>query len=196
MANDKYGEFDNKIIIEDSSGAVEVMIDSDGGNYRLFEYGAWVRVYCIGLWVGNRGAELSIGTKPTSTYAVDCIDASDIGQYVRVIDNLAAMPLPTQITIGELTPLEISRLVKIEPIAFVGGGPVNKFCQRDSLTNRTINTSHMLVDPDGETIELFVNAECEYSDVELPAGEGMIYAIVNYFDGDYSLTITDYRIKF
>lgn len=195
-ANDKFSEFDNKIIIEDSSGAVEIMLEADGGNAKYFKFGTHVRLYAFGLWVSTQRQKLTVGTRPTSEYSVDYIPSKQLFQYLRLMQIPLDPPTAQEREINTLSPRDISRLVTIDSLTFISRDTLKTFCRRDSLTNRSINTSHILSDPQGNRVELFVNAECEYSDNNVPKVECAIQAIVNYFDGNYSLTITNFTLEY
>ncbi len=190
VANDKYGEFYNSIIIEDGSDAVKILVDMEE-NYRSYPFGAMVTINCSGLYLLNHYGALTLGAYPTDDYTLDYISQSKIGQYLKWCETPDQAHEPLQISLGELTTLHSLRYVEIEDLLISGYQGVSTYCQRDSLTGRTVATTHTLSDLDGNLAELSVNRLCEYSDEPLPTQPTTLNGIVGYYQGVYSLTITN-----
>lgn len=194
-ANNEYGEFYNYLIIEDQSAALKIMCEMDD-NYCQYPFGQAVSVNCSGLYLINHYGSIILGAEPTGEYTLDYIAQDRVGQYIKLAEQSATPLEPTPIEIEQLTPLDIYRYVRLEQITLSNNEGVSSFCARDSESGRCVDTTHTITDESGNTIELFVDQWCSYADAELPTELCDIAAIVNYYDGSYSLTITncDYQI--
>ncbi|MFI3281728.1 MAG: DUF5689 domain-containing protein [Rikenellaceae bacterium] len=190
-ANSEYGEFYKTLIIEDESAAVKILCDIDD-DYQLYPYGYRVSVSCSGLYLNNLYGALTLGAEPTGDYTLDYIEQSKLGRYLKEGSEQTGLPRPTTLTIDQLTPLHTYQLVEIEEVTITNSDGVETFCQRDPLTNRTVDTYHIITDKAGNSAELSVDRLCAYADLLLPSGPCTIHAVVSYyFDGEYSLTITN-----
>lgn len=190
VGNDCYGEFYNCLMLDDGTAAIKIICDVDD-NYQLYPFGSSVRLYCSGLYLINHYGPLSIGAEPTGDYTLDYIDSSKIGQYLKGMEDEEQLPDPLITTIPKLTPLQSYRYIELQDITIIDTLDIGKFCARDSLTGRTIDTSHTLIDRNGNTMELYVESECRYGDASLPSEEITIQLIVDYYDGEYLGRITN-----
>lgn len=190
-ANDKYGEFYNTLIVDDGSAAIKIMCEFDNNEIE-YPFGSRIKLYCSGLYLFYQYGSLSIGAEPTGEYTLDYISEKRVGQYLKHSDEATPTEVsPLQLNIAELTPLHSNRYVELSNIMIVDTLGVTTFCARDPDTGRTLNTLHQAVDKHGDTIELFVNRLCSYADASLPKERCKLQVIVDYFDGDYSATITN-----
>lgn len=190
-ANDAYGEFPNSIVIEESSGAIELKCDLDSSS-ELFPIGSYVAVACSGLWMGATGGVLSLGLAPSGDYAVDYMERADIDLRVRRYSDWNYIPVPTSVTIAGLTANHISRFVAIADLEFVvEDGDITTFCSRDEESGFTQYTTHLLRDKYGNEIDLEVHRQVIYADEPLPTELTTLCAIVEYFNGEYRLRITN-----
>ncbi len=192
-ANDKYGEFSSCIIVEDSSAAVKILCDVDS-THALYPMGSHLRIACSGLYLLDAYGALTLGAEPSGEYTLDYIAQSKVGIYIKAVDPSEPPLEPTAVGIEELTPLHIFRYVELNNMSFTQTEESTKYCQRDSLTGRTIDTTHTLTDPYSQSIELRVDSLCEYADTALPTTPCTIRAIVGYFDSQYYLTISNYGV--
>ncbi len=191
-ANDMYGEFYKKIIIEDESGAVEVLCDVDRC-YQLFPFGSLIRINCNGLWIAPTNSKLQLGARPQSEYSIDRIPQNQLFQYIRVVD--AVEPIAHEIVIDELTERYISRYVVVKGLAFMDCETNSKLCCKDPDTGEYIDTWHVLQDSDGNQIRLFVDENIKYKEFLIYPQPYDIYAIVDRFDDELYLTITSFGIE-
>lgn len=193
VANDIRDEFTYTMIIEDSTGAIEVSLDLDNLAYN-FPLGCYVRLVCDDLWLGSRGGTILIGDRPTGDDVVDRIDEDDISTRLYYVEQ-GEIPYPTFVEIGELSSSLVSCYVAIEGVKFLTSYG-STFCARDLESGRSVSTTHILESRDGEQIELFVVSTTDYADDLIPSGYGNIYAIVDFYAGSYSLRVIDRGVDF
>ncbi len=190
-ANNAFGEFPSGIVIEDSSGAIEVLCGIDCVTYG-FVVGATVRVVCSGLYIGSVGGMLSIGGAPHEQTPTTPLSREEVTSHVRICDDEIVERIPALRRIAELQPSDILRYVEIRGVHFVmtdDSSPT--FCSRDEESGMTQHTTHVIEDEQGEQISISVHREVEYADELIPLGTIDIAAIVEYFNGEYSLRIVN-----
>ncbi len=153
VANDIRDEFTYTMILEDSTGGIEVSVDLSNIAYQ-FPLGCWVRLVCDDLWLGSRGGTIVIGDEPTGDSVVDMIDEDDLDSRLYYVEQ-GSIPYPTFVEIGELNTSLVSCFVGIKDLKFLTAEG-STFCERDPDTGRSISTTHILESSDGEQIELFV----------------------------------------
>lgn len=190
-ANDAFGEFPSSIIIEDESGAIEIMsdLDSSASGYTI---GTTVRVSCSGMYLGSTGGMLALGGAPYDQVAVSQLSEEEVLRGVVVTDAVAITPIPKSTSIPYIGQDYILRYVVVSSLSVVSGeGLPTTFCTRNSDTGLTEYTSHTLFDTQGNTITLTVDRNVIYADEPLPTSPRSIYAIVEYFNGEYQLRIVN-----
>ncbi len=187
VANDAYGEFYKRIIIQDDSGAVEILCDSEE-LYKYYPIGARVKLSCCGLYFANFNGLMQLGSAPTDDYTQGYISASKIGQYISLATSDEQLT-PESRSIAQISALDISTLVALDDIEIVS--LYETFCALDIESGELLDTEHKVVDSAGDSITLTVNRNCTYAKSPLPSGKGLIYAIVGYENGYYTLTISD-----
>lgn len=194
-ANDKYGEFSNCLIIEDSSAALKIMCEIDQ-SYQLYPFGSKVKVSCSGLYLINHYGSITLGAEPTGDYTLDYISQSRLGQYVKTTTESSDQLIEANdIEISELTPLYAYSYVELSNVKISNELGIETFCDRNIETGRTVDTSHTITDSAGLVIELYVDQLCSYADAQLPTGSCQIKGIVDYYNGEYSITITNCDYK-
>ena len=113
--NDLYGEYSATIVLCDESGGIEIAVDSRT-TATLFPVSARVTVHCSSLALGNYGGRIILGARPTGSYTVDRIAASDFGRYFLIDKSRPAAVEPVRILIEELSPESIGRLVELRDV--------------------------------------------------------------------------------
>lgn len=186
----KYGEFYNMLIVEDQSAAVKIMCEVED-LYRIYAFGNQVKINCSGLYMTNDYGAIVLGAEPTGDYTLDYISQSKIGVYITQSVVPDETYLPLTVTLDALTPLHTYQYVQLDDVTISNSSGVATFCQRDSLTGRTVDTYHVVTDKAGNSAELSVDQYCSYADAQLPARACTIQAIVGYYNGEYYLTITN-----
>ena len=194
-ANDLYNEFYKSIFIQDESEGIEIHLDAFK-LYRRFGIGAKVRVYCDGLALGEHSGSISLGAKPQSEYVVDRIPESEIQRRILLLEDTPQAIEPIELTIGELTPRHIGKYITLHDVEFQGADSSLKWCDYSQEEGRILNTTRTLTDSDGNSIKLYTIGECDYADEPLPKGKGSICAILDYFNREYQLRVTNRGFQF
>lgn len=194
VANDLYGEYYKSIVICDASGGVEIAVDSDR-TATQFPVSARVTVHCSGLALGNYGGRIMLGASPTDRYTVDRIAAADFDRYFTVDTSAPAAPAPVRISIDELSTQHIGRVAELHGVTFADAAGL-AWCDTDPETGEYIDTSRMLYDSSMHGVAVRTIARCIYRAEKIPTGYGSLRAVVEYFNGEYSLRIVNHGIEF
>lgn len=194
-ANDYLDEFFKTIIIEDSSGGIEIHIDNWylGDRYPI---GSLVLVYCNGLSLGDYGGKIVLGANPTGEYSVDRI--YDIKKYIKVVEFDAQKQEPQTIIIADIeNPQYIDRLICLENIEFLDSDLSWCDLEIDPETGKSDYVTTVRTIRDGrDEIGVRVHYRCDYAGELLPQGVGTIYGVVGYFNGEYYIQVTNKRVYF
>ncbi len=188
-ANNAYGEFPYSIVIEDDTGAIEIMCDVDYLDSG-FAVGATLEVLCSGLWLGSIGGMLSLGDAPYDTYPTSQLSEEKIAQHLYLCDVDHLSLIPIEVTLSEFTTEHILRYVYIKNLQFKESDNVT-FCSRNEESGQRENTTHTLVDTSGVEVSLSVSSSVLYADENVPQGLVSLLAIVEYFNGEYLLRIVN-----
>mgnify|MGYP000117969828 FL=1 len=192
VANDTSGEFYKEIVVEDDTGGIVVSIDGEKlyRTCRLFDF---VTIDCQGLALGSEGGTLLLGIFPTGDYCVDRIPAGDVARYLSVTPA-AARRQPLTLSFEAVTPRHISRYIRFDKVHFAEDGAT--WCDFDPETGDPVTTDRTLLDADGRQFVVRTDRRCDYARKPLPAGEGTLCGIVEYFNGRYRLRVTNHEILF
>lgn len=195
VGNDLYGEFPDALVVEDESGGIEVLIDAKR-LYRTFDSGSTVRVYCNGLALGDYGGKVQLGLPPTAEYILDRISAESLGRHVRRIGDGSVDFVPRELSFGEVAASRIATYVRFRRVRFAHEEVGLPFCLRDSETGRLLATDRHLVDERNDTLIVRFAASCTYAEEPAPAGMGTVSGVLDYFNGNYMLRITNRLMEF
>lgn len=188
--NDLFREFPRQLRVEDPSGGIAIQIDG----FRLHERyptGAPLRIFCEGLWLGDYGGTVLLGAEPTGTFAVDRIPSADFAFRVQVLAEDFEPVAPADCTLGDLSPALLGRFIRLSEVEFVAEEQGACWCETDPLTNRTVATTRHLHDAEGSTLSVYTAAECLYAKEPLPSGKGSVCGILDRFNGEMQLRISN-----
>lgn len=192
-AHDLWGEFPRTLVLEDTTAGICIAIDHTT-LADLFPLGAEVTVYCTGLAVGDYGGKVQLGTPPTGDYAVDRIARNDIERYLRCTQLNAHARRPRILRLSQVSLADVDRYVRFERVRFADTGV--DWCDPDPETGERIATRRTITDPEGSTFIVRTLPSAHYATVPLPASQGSINGIVDYFNGELSLRVIGYEVDF
>ena len=184
VSTDHHGNFYKTLVVEDATGGIVVRIDLE--NYhRTYFYGTQLRIACNSLVLSSYGGTLQLGAYSYDEGTADLghIPEDRLSAIITIGEDEDELPAPTPITIPELAPGHISRMVIIRDVQFVDGGAGLKWCEQDADTDR------MIVDRNGNRMAVRTSRYANFAGRVLPAGSGAIVGVVSYFNGAYQLTV-------
>lgn len=192
VANDDSGEFYKELVVEDDTGGIVVSIDDDA-LYAACPLFSFVTVNCRGLALGSEGGTLMLGIYPAGEYTVDRIPSEERNRYLSVAPA-AARREPIRMTFDAITAHHISRYVRFDNVHFAEIGTT--WCDLDPETGDPLTTERTLLDRSGREFKVRTDRRCDYAGKLLPKGEGTLCGIIEYFNGEYRLRVTNREIIF
>lgn len=188
--NDHYGEFPRTLVVADATGGICVAIDhTDIG--ALFPFGYQVTINCNGLTLARYGGKILLGAAPDGQYGVTRIPNYEVDRYIRRTGQML-IPSATLLTFDQLTPAHIDTFVRFDHVHFASSGT---WCDPDPEGGWLV-TERLIADPAGRTLPVRTQGSCTYATEPVPIGTGSIYGIIDYFNGKYTLRVTNRRILF
>ena len=188
VANDKSGNFYKQLFIQDSTGAMQIMLDASS-LYTSYPVGRRVYVKCKGLTLSDYYGNMQLGVTAVvgGTPSVQAIPGALIGQYV--IGGSINNPVePITVNINDLgTALNdkyINALVKLEGYEFLATDTAKTYSDTSaykSTQNRLISTGcNSNVKPTVRT-----SAYANFAGVKLPKGNGSIAAVYTIYKSSF-----------
>ncbi len=192
-ANDIFGEYGDRLIVEDDSGAIEICVDLEG-DLSAYGIGTLITLYCSDLWLGGYGGTIVLGGEPSSDSVVETLSADEFGRKLLSANYDNEPRTPTSLTIDEITTRHISCYIMLSGLLFSDIEGDGSFCTYDDELGRRVTTTHLMCDADGRQISLYVPSTVIYADESLPNGSLQLYGILSSYGGNYSITLVERRI--
>lgn len=187
--NNRYGEFYNRLILEDESGGIAVAAEYDAAE-NAYPLGKELIVYCNGLTLYDYGGKTELG-KPDGEST--CIPRSETPKHLRLSGREATHRTATPARIGLLTAAHVDTYVRLDEVHFTERAA---WCEFDPQTGRYATTERTIEDAAGNTLAVRTLGGCAYAGEPLPEGSGSLCGIIDYFNGVYSLRITGFETFF
>ena len=184
VANDKSGNFYKQLFIQDTTGAIQLMVDAYS-LYATYPVGRKVYVKCKGLTLSDANNNMVMGVKAivAGLPSMEGIPGGVLDQYL-IGATLNNPVTPITVTLADLgTSLNnryINALVKLEGYEFIPADtskPYSDTSAYKSTQNRLISLGC------GSSISTVVrtSAYANFAGVPLPKGNGSITAIYTIF---------------
>ena len=175
-ANDESGNFYKEIYLQDSTGALNIRLNSST-LYPDYPIGQLLYVKCNGLYLGTYKDVFQLG----SGASVDRIEPPFFDDYLFKSDG--GIPAePKIMTIQNLNDADLGILIKLENVQFQD--PNQTYADGTSHTDRTT----VLENCSGQTLDVRNSGYAEFADDMLPDGKGSIIGILGKFS-NYQLKI-------
>lgn len=195
-ANDQSGNLYQSIVIEDSSGAIQVLIDGYS-LYASYPVGRKVYIRCAGLTLGYNSGTPVLGLGVDEQLGVRSIPGNRIDAHI-VKGDVRHPVLPLWVPMEKLTASAgaldrslINRFVRLDDVMFSDSNGARSYAQSNTATNREIR------DCSGHKLALRTSNFASFAAVPLPAGGGSITGIFSVYTSGVSgavspqLTIRD-----
>lgn len=189
VANDKSGNFYKQLFIQDSTGAIQVLLDANS-LYGTYPVGRRVFINCRGLCISDYNNTMQLGVKATvaGSPSLEGIPSQLIGQYLKggSINN-PVEPIP--VTLSQLTSnmqdRYLNALVRLDGYEFkdttdtYSDTSVYKSTVNDTITNCVSTTI------------IRTSAYANFAALRVPSGNGSITAIYTVFGTTKQFVIRD-----
>ena len=193
VANDKLGEKNKAIVIDDGSGGIELKVEGEDIN-AVAPLFSRVMLRCSGLNIGREGGKTVIGRAPTAEYVVDRIDKDDLLNYLSLLNSQNTAPAGESLAIGEIDSHKMLRYVTLSNLQLVDEELGMTWCDVDPYNpgqyQTTVRHFHNLTD----TLRVVIDHRCYYADQKPPQQCCTMHGIVDWHDGDIALRITAQQV--
>lgn len=190
-ANDRLGEYDGRIVVEDQTGGIAVAL-AGGDLYRHYPIGSRLQLFCNGLTLRNYGGRIELGDTENAYGQIE-INKELAALHIRHLTPAEQSPEPQVVTIPEITARHVDCYVRIDGVRFEKEGT---WCEIDPATDLPITTEHPILDEVGNRFTVRIAATSVYAKEPLPEGKGSLYGIIDYFNGRYALRIVNRGVDF
>ncbi len=188
VANDKSGNFYKQLFIQDSTGAMQIMLDASS-LYTSYPVGRRIYVKCKGLTLSDYFGNMQLGVSAVvgGTPSIEAIPGALISQYI-VGGSINNPVEPITVNINDLgTALNdryINALVKLEGYEFVAADTAKTYSDTSaykSTQNRLVSTGcNSNVRPTVRT-----SAYSNFAGVKLPKGNGSLTAVYTIYKSSF-----------
>lgn len=184
VANDKSGNFYKQLFIQDSTGAMQLLLDANS-LYVTYPVGRKVYIKCKGLTLSDQNNNMALGVKAVvgGLNSLEGIPGALINQYV-IGSTLNNNVEPATVTLADLgTSMNnryINSLVKLENYEFITGD-TSKTYSDTSAYKSTQNRLISLGCGSGLQTVVRTSAYASFAGLRLPKGNGSITAIYTIF---------------
>lgn len=189
--NDRYGEFYKTLVLEDASGGISIAADHDALADE-YPFALEVTVHCNGLTLYDYGGKILLGTTPGDD-GIGRIAQQDLARYLRAELPDGTLPRPAPVAIPQITLHHTDMYVRLDNVRFADAGT---WCDTDPDTHRSITTEHRIVDTAGNGFTVRTAGTCTYAKLPVPSGTGTLCGIIDYFNGKFTLRITNCEAEF
>lgn len=191
VMDDKSGNYYKKIVIQDETGGIEVLIDQSN-LYNDYPVGRKVYVRCKDLFLGLNGENLQLGYTPNATGSLSNIPAVLVGQFL-VKANYPNTLAPDTFSLSQLASPEdmkqhLNTLVAIKEAEFADEHTGIPYAQLAGISSATYLT---LQDCSGGTMVMRNSGYAKFQPYLTPAGNGFVLGIYTRYNNSPQLCIRD-----
>ena len=188
IADDRTGNFYKKLVVQDSTAGIEILINSTG-LYLDYPEGMKIGIKCKGMTISdyNGTVQLGYGTYlDGSNQRLSGIEASLL-KTLLFKGPTGQNITPKELTIGALSKPHLSTLIKLTNVEF-SRSEIGK-TYADVIGGRTQNLT--ITDCGNQTILLRSSNFATFAGVSVPDKNGSIVGVFNVFGQDAQLFIRD-----
>ena len=193
VANSKYGELRKAIVVADHSGGVMIELDMDD-THTLYPMYSRVEISCSGLWLGVVGPKLILGAEPSDEFVVDRISATEAQNRIALLTYNNDTPTCRHRRVAELEYHDVLSYVAIEGIRIIEAERGCCWADIDSLSKEPQTTLRYFAQGE-DTLRVLTDAHCLYATEAIPTAEVDVRGILDWYDGDIALRISDRYIE-
>lgn len=194
VSSDEAGNFFKKIAIEDEDGGLIFSIDATK-LYETYKYGQEVVVDVTGMYYGNYGMGVQIGSAPSGTSDAPSRMPSDMWTSAAQTSGLVDL---TKLDIYEITVEEAQairqdpaqllrwqgRLVRIKDVHFQDPG------KELGVSGQSNNTTYILDDA-GRKMAINTSGYSTFYTTPCPKGTGNVLAVLTNYNSDWQLLLNN-----
>ncbi len=188
--NNRYGEFYRSLVIQDATAGITINADYPSKSPLRYKIGSTVSVLCNGLTLMDYGGKVVLGKVGDGDDFF--IPRSELDLHIKVDDSTTDHRIPHHRRIAELTPRDVDTYIALDDVHFASPA---KWCDIDPESGRHITTEHVLKERGGDSIIVRTLWSCHYAKEPLPEGNGSLYGILDFFNGRYTIRISNFETE-
>ncbi|MDQ3142486.1 MAG: DUF5689 domain-containing protein [Bacteroidota bacterium] len=195
VADDKSGNFFKKLVIQDSTGGIEIQLNRTS-LYTAYPVGMKVGLSCKGLTLGayNELVQIGKGTFLDNSNRLALSRIEDALIDIHLFKGPLNQPItPKKITIGLLANKDLSTLIELEHVEFI------RTDTGKTYADLVLNLSRNLIITDCNDQEIILRSTnfATFAGIKVPSGNGSLVGIFSRFGSDLQVFIRDtYDVKF
>lgn len=191
IMDDKSGNYSRKIVIQDTSGGIEVLIDQDN-LYNDYPVGRKLYLKCKGLFTGASGLNPQLGYAPDASGSLSAIPAILADQYI-VKGNYPEPLIPDTVSLAMLAMPDkakryLNTLVAVKEVQFTDADTAVPYAQQAVLSTAT---NRMIQDCNNGSIAMRNSGYARFQPYLTASGNGLLTAVYTRFNGIPQLYIRD-----
>ncbi len=187
VSSNLFEESRSVLILEDTSGGIS-LVTSHPAITKEYPFGTRVRLYCNSLMLRDFGGKIRLTAIPRSSDD-DRITAEDLKRRLIRYPDHGTRPEPRVLSFTDLSPRDIDTYVKFRQCRFTDRG---RWCDYDSIRRCFLTTERQIRDRAGNTFRVRISGNAAYADLPLPYEECSLRGVIDYFNGNYTLRMTDF----
>lgn len=181
-ADDFSGNFYKEMVIQDSSGAISILIDESNFN-SFYPIGRRVFIKCKDLYIADDGdGNFQIGIE--SANSIGRIPAGLVSKYV-IGGEWGITVDPIDVNLVDLGTVKSQMLVKIHDVQFADADTAQPYA--NASTQQSMNRA--VDDCSGNSVDLYTSGYAFFAGALTPTGKGTITAINKVYNGNPELII-------
>lgn len=191
-ANDKSGNFYKQLFIQDTTGAIQVLLNATN-LYTTYPVGRRVYIKCNGLYISDENGNMILGSRAVvgGIPSLEGIPSAMINRYV-IGGSINNPVTPMEVTYADLgTNMQnryINALIKLKEYEFVVAD-TGKTYSDTSVYRRTTNLT--VKGCDNTSLIVRTSAYSNFSALNVPNGMGDLVSIYTVFGSTRQLVIRD-----
>jgi len=189
VSNDEAGNFFKQLVVQDSSGGIELRIDVTD-LHAQYPVGRKIYILAKGLWLGDYNGltqlGAGLGTDDQGDPELIRIPESILTNYIKIATSGNTV-VPKLKTIDQITFDDVSTLIQLDDVQFITSDTGVTYA--DAVLQQTLN--HDIEDCSNQRIIIRTSGFSIFANELTPSGSGSIVAVLSVFGSTYQLTIRD-----
>lgn len=188
IADDRSGNFYKTIVVQDSTGGIEVKINSIG-LFALFPVGTRVGIKCKNLTIGDYAGLIQLGQGSYLDNGRDRlagIEDALLDQYVFAGERNKFV-VPKTKSINALNSLDLSTLIKLEDVEFDRAELGKTYADVATQTSQNLS----IVDCNKASLLLRTSGFADFAGFVIPSDNGSLTGVLSKFNTDVQIYIRD-----
>lgn len=178
IANDSTGNFYKKIIVQDATGGLEILLDAKE-MYTKFPVGRRVFIKAKGLYLGDYNGVIQLGYLPVEG-AVIAIPFKDVDNFI-VGGSLNNVVTPKTLQLGSYTDDDVNTLVKFENVEFDKGSALTTFA--DGVYKN--DASRTLINCTDSSLIIRTSGYAKFAGDPVPKKNGTFVCVLGKYNTEY-----------